>query len=176
MFDWLKAQERPAPIVTRNFVIPDRFCSLCGINTALLSERDVQEKDGNLYCARCEKDGVSHFHITPRDFYTYRNDYDLNTCSQKAIKSDRSPNFGIAHLHGVYGELDDMYMDFFYDKDEDTPIFRISMVDDDQPFFGTQENNYIKADHVPLLLNINDIHLFDGMTEENRRSYIQIEI
>ena len=69
-----------------------------------------------------------------------------------------------------------MYMDFFYDKDEDTPIFRISMVDDDQPFFGTQENNYIKADHVPLLLNINDIHLFDGMTEENRRSYIQIEI
>ena len=90
------------------------------------------------------------------------------------MNSHRFSKIGIAHLHGVYGQLDDMYLDFFYDRDEDDLNFRISMVDDDEPFFGTEMYKYIKADHVSLLLNINDIHIFDGMTEENWKSYIQI--
>ncbi len=113
-------------------------------------------------------------HITPRDFFSYADDYDINITTKKEMKSHRFSKIGIAHLHGVYGQLDDMYLDFFYDRDEDDLNFRISMVDDDEPFFGTEMYKYIKADHVSLLLNINDIHIFDGMTEENWKSYIQI--
>ena len=63
-------------------------------------------------------------------------------------------------------------LDFIYDKAADRPYFRMSIIEDDDPWFGSESYHYLDAEDIHGLLSKNGIDLFEGMTELNWKSYI----
>ena len=157
-----------------------KSCPFCGLNTSLLPENEKKSIDDKTYCLQCARDGISKLHIAPVDFYHFfaqgtgqlKEKGDSMFQVSKESVCNQLRRIEIAHLHGEYGREDDMYLDFFYDKIHDKPYFRMLIVDDDDPWWGTEVYTYLEAEEVPVLLNKNGIHVFDGMNESNWKSYI----
>lgn len=78
----------------------------------------------------------------------------------------------IAHLCGESGKEDSMHLDLYYVAKEDSIYFRISICDDD-PWFCTETYNYLSPEQVVKLLNMNGIHILDGLTVDNWKSYFE---
>ena len=157
-------------------------CPLCGVNTNLLQKDERIEVNSQTYCQSCYKDGNNRKQIMPRDFYELRRSCDSNDIQQDIrynINAERACNnlrrIEIAHLHGIKSEIDDMYLDMFYDKENDQIYFRVSLCDDDDPWFGTEEYQYLRHEQVAALLNKNGIHILDGLHAGNWKEYFDFE-
>lgn len=152
-------------------------CPLCGLNTVLLPDNQKVHDEDKVYCRQCKNDGISKMQIDPGDFYAFlfkqkniQNDC-MNGVKNESI-CNRLKKTEIAHLHGEYARENDMYLDFIYDEAADKPYFRISIIEDDDPWFGSESYQYLEAEEVHGLLSKNGIYLFEGMTELNWKSYI----
>ena len=66
-------------------------------------------------------------------------------------------------------------MDAFFDMEKNHIYFRLGMVDDDDPWLGTETYTYLTCEQVPTLLNKNGIHLLDGLNSKNWREYFVVE-
>ena len=65
-------------------------------------------------------------------------------------------------------------MDMFIDEENDKIYFRLSTVTDDDPWFGEESYTYLTCEQVPILLNINGIHLLDGLNDSNWKEYFDL--
>lgn len=81
----------------------------------------------------------------------------------------------IAHLHGKFSEEGSIWLDAFFDMEKNHIYFRLGMVDDDDPWLGTETYTYLTCEQVPTLLNKNGIHLLDGLNSKNWREYFVVE-
>ena len=167
-------------IITRD--TKARACPFCGLNTSLLPKEQRVSENGQTYCRQCKKDKMPKLTIKPKDYYEISFDPKRpptleNVSKQVHAESicNQLPRIEIAHLHGEFGREDDMYLDFFYDETTDTPYFRLCMIDDDDPWWGTESYTYLEPSEISAFLNKNGIHIFDGMTEKTWKSYILFE-
>jgi len=152
-------------------------CNFCGLNTALLPDNQKAQVENKVCCRQCKENGRSKMHINPGDFYSSKFNpqkpgNDTMDQVRKEIICNNLPKIEIARLHGEYSRKDTMYLDLIYDNENDKPYFRMLIIDDDDAFFGTEVYNYIDAEDVHGLLIKNGIDLFEGMTEQNWKSYI----
>ena len=155
-------------------------CPYCGINTNLLQESERVEVNSRNYCVRCYREGVNKRHVTPKDYNSMnwrepgksiQDELNYNLACER--KRDHLPRLEIAHLHGSRFGEDAMYLDMYPDRENDCLHFRLSIVDDDDAWSGTELYDYIPPNYAVKLLNKNDIHILDGLTEENWKEYFE---
>ncbi|MCH5188357.1 MAG: hypothetical protein J1F63_08120 [Oscillospiraceae bacterium] len=160
------------------FCIYFKDCPLCGLNTALLPENERVEVGREVFCRPCYEAGKNKKRVTPADYYhvslqNQKIDGDHLLQLNNEILCSGLPNLPIAHLHGKMGEEDDFNLDLRYDQKNDKIYFRSSLVDDPDPWYGTETYKYITAEQAIYLLNKNGIHILDGMNESNWKDYFE---
>ena len=147
-------------------------CPCCGYNTNLLKNdmKKVDEK-GDFYCLTCDV-GRSKKKVAQKDFYLlfFNRSNHKDAVKSDAINPKKSlPSIEVAHLCG--GRYDEyVYMDMHYDLDDKKVFFRLCCSNDDEDSNGwdaTETFQFISLDEAIAFLNINDIHFFDGYTEES---------
>ena len=165
-------------------------CICCGLNTNLLEENEsvvIPEKNERgivvgykKYCRHCYEEGLNKKHVTSYDFYIdyfppnisveeSRRQTDFRmACTRKCQELH---GIEIAHLCGGKGEESEMHLDMFFDKESGEMYFRVTICNNDDPWFGTELRNYISPERTIELLNKNDIHILDGLTTENWKEY-----
>ena len=177
-----------APVVDRKITpltAESKKCPCCGFNTNLLPEGEKKtDENGSCYCRLCVF-GREKRKVTQRDYYTLFFDrYNHpDIVKQDAITPKKSlPSVEIAHLCGErYSEY--VYLDMYYDTEDKRAFFRLSCSDDDENssgYYNTESYQYISLEEAIGLLNKNDIHFFDGLTDETffdflSRNYLNIE-
>ncbi len=147
-------------------------CPFCGINTSLLSDREKVTIENVTYCKSCKIEGVSKKNVTPGDFgkifnsITSTSDPIVNV--RKEAICNNLPGIQIAHLCGERYGPDCMYLDLYYDKDNNKVYYRLCLSDDDDDWCwgGTETYCYPTLQQAVELLHKNDIHILDGMTDE----------
>lgn len=159
-------------------------CPLCGINVNRLPENKRVSVDNKNFCIWCYRDKKFKMKVSVKDFgaFAHKQPHTAEGITAEAREHSRKeaickklPSIEIAHLYGDYGREDAMDLDFFYDEENDEPYFRLCIIDDDDPWWGSELYAYIEAEAVPVLLRKNGIHYFDGMTKENYKSFIKVK-
>ena len=155
-------------------------CPYCGLNTNLLPESERVEIDAKKYCVRCYREGVNKRHVTPEDSDSTNwrdpeksipDEVNYNLACER--KRDHLPRLEIAHLHGSRFGEGAMYLDMYPDIENDVIYFRLSIIDDDDAWFGSETYDYLPPDYAVKLLNKNDIHILNGLTEENWKEFFE---
>ena len=150
-------------------------CSFCGLNTNLLDESEKVVVESKKYCKSCYQNGIDRKSVTPKDFYELFHKNHTEHDSMSNINNEcicnKLERLEIAHLCGEYGKEDCICLDLYHVIQEDSIYFRLSICDDDDPWFGTETYNYISPEQAIELLNKNGIHLLDGLSDENWKSY-----
>lgn len=152
----------------------NRTCPCCGFNTNLLPFGEVVERNEEFYCKGCA-DADNKMLFTQSDFYKLWSDHtkrpgyqDEHLKTTIMLNKSNPPSIEIAHLCGEkYSGY--VYLDMYYSFEEQVVCFRACCSDDDSddPWDQTELVDYWSADDVAKMLNINDIHFFDGLTNEN---------
>ena len=150
-------------------------CPYCGLNTNLLSEEERAVIGEIKYCKRCYNEKINKKQIKPRDYYELSFSSDCFDNLDNEIVCFNLKRLEIAHLHGKSSEEDSMWLDVFFDTEKNNIYFRLCIVDDDDPWFGTETYTYLTCEQVPALLNKNSIHLLDGLNSENWKEYFVFE-
>ena len=150
-------------------------CAFCGLNTNLLAESEKILVDSKIYCKSCYQKGIDKKSVTPKDFYRipYENYAEKEPLAKIAKESicSKLPRLEIAHLCGEYGEEGCICLDLYPIAQESRLYFRLSLCDDDDPWFGTEVYHYISPEQATKLLNLNGIHILDGLTDDNWMHY-----
>lgn len=149
-------------------------CPYCGLNTNLLSEEERAVIGKIKYCKRCYNENINKKQIKPGDYYEFSLSSVADNLNNELICRNLK-RLEIAHLHGKKSEEDAMWLDAFFDIEKSKLYFRLSMVDDDDPWFGTETYTYLTCEQVPTLLNKNGIHLLDGLNSKNWKEYFVFE-
>lgn len=160
-------------------------CPCCGFNTNLLGDNEKSTKNGIIYCNGCS-DTINNRNVTQRDFYTIAlKHFNEAGNTNKYIKISaligrkHLSGIEIAHLcGGAYSGY--VYVDMYYDPDDNNVYFRACCSndddDDDDDFFGRSEQvDFWSVEELISVLNKNNIHFFDGLTNENITSMLIIE-
>ena len=145
-------------------------CAFCGLNTNLLEDSEKITVDSKKYCKSCYQEGTDKKSVTPRDFYNTHRDDAMSDANKESI-CNKLAGIEIAHLCGKYGEENCIILDMYHIVQEDSIYFRLSICDDDDPWWGTEIYKYISPEQAIELLNKNGIHLLDGLTDDNWSSY-----
>lgn len=153
------------------------YCPLCGWNTLLLPDIDrirVGDKD---FCRCCYEKGESKKSVTTKDFFDIHSrsiKRHEDFCKHMELETSvrwELPKINVAHLYGELYKEDDLRLDLYYDEMNNKPYFRISIAEDDDPWFGRELYSYVSVKQAILLLNKNGIHLWDGMNESNWKDF-----
>ena len=160
-------------------------CPCCGFNTNLLENNEKSTKNGRIYCNGCS-DTINNRNVTQRDFYTIAfKHFNEAGNTNKYIKISaligrkHLSGIEIAHLcGGAYSGY--VYVDMYYDPDDNNVYFRACCSNDDDDdydeFFGrTEQVDFWSVEELISVLNKNNIHFFDGLTDENITSMLIIE-
>lgn len=152
-------------------------CQLCGWNTDLLVPKKRVVEDGKCYCPSCYTEGKDKKTVTPGDFYfpPFHVSLSQNDTDAEIVCRDL-PHVEIAHLYGEAHCENDMHLDLYYDRKMDKIYFRMCIVADDDPWFGTESYKYLSIKSAIALLNQNGIHAFDGMNESNHHNYFEFAL
>ena len=149
-------------------------CLYCGLNTNLLPEEERVVIGEVKCCKRCYSEKTNKKQIGPSDYYGFSLSSGADNLNNEIAFSNLK-RLEIAHLHGKYSEEDSMWLDAFFDIEKHNIYFRLCMVDDDDPWFGTESYTYLICEQVPALLNKNGIHLLDGLSSKNWEEYFVFE-
>ena len=174
-------------IIKKNAISRDaKACPCCGFNTNLFDDNRKYSVNEHIYCNGCS-DTANNKKVTKRDFYEFffehhkdKSHFDKQIKISALIGRKRLESTEIAHLcGGRYSEY--VYVDMYRDPDDNSVYFRACCSndkddDEDDGFWGDSEQfEFLSAEELVGLLNKNNIHFFDGLTEENISSVLIFE-
>lgn len=153
------------------------YCSYCGWNTLLLPDNERIRVGDKGFCRCCYEEEKNKKSVTTKDFFDSRSqsiERHEGFCTNMELETSvrwKFPKINVAHLYGELYKEDDMRLDLYYDEMNNKPYFRISIADDDDPWFGTETYCYVSVKQAIVLMNKNGIHYWDDMNESNWKNF-----